>query len=205
MSAGISIGTQGIGIEGQMPVMRQWQVRLGTTVLPFSITNDYYAFPTRVTVINTDALFAKLHLIVDWEPFTDRQTILNKVAISGGLSYFFEAKTKSRMKLRDPYYYGDIELGPDDVGELLVKSEWKGFAPYAGVGLNRLRLHDAFKLDVTMGAFYLSSPSANITGTKMLEDNEQNTFQLQKNLKNYYRVMPSLQFSINYTIDRNEK
>ncbi|PRY03984.1 hypothetical protein CLV24_13711 [Pontibacter ummariensis] len=205
MAVGLSIGTQGAGLEGQIPLMRQWQFRLGATVLPFSVSKDYYAFPSRATVVDMDANFAKAHFFVDWEPFAEKGTFLEKFAVSGGLAYFLTAKTKARVRLRDPYYYGDIEFSPEDAGELLVKSDWKGFAPYAGIGLNRLRLRGAMSLDLGLGAFYMPSPSVSITGTKMLEENAQNEAQLKKNLDDHFRLMPALQFSLNYNLRKNEK
>jgi hypothetical protein len=201
LSAGVSIGTQGVGLEAQLPVLKQWQVRFGSTVLPFKGTVDYLVFPSRTAVVQMDGTSAKVHLIADWEPFQKRTDILNKLNFSGGLAYFMHAKGRATVMLKDPYQYGDIEMSPEEVGELIVDSDWKGFAPYAGVGLNRLKTHNNFSLDVALGMFYLSSPDVTITGSKMLQDNSHNAAQLKKNL-NSYRFHPTLQFSINYTFNK---
>lgn len=201
LSAGLSLGTQGIGIETQIPLIHRWQLRAGATILPFKISQDYMAFPSRSVVTNFNVSVAKLHVFADWELFpSSSHPILQKFVLSGGGAYFISAKGTAKMKLKDPYYYGDIELNQDEVGELKVASNWNGFAPYAGVGLNRVKIANRIGMDIAAGVFYLSSPLVQITGTNMLSDNSQNQAQLQRNLNKYYRWMPSLQFVFNYTI-----
>jgi hypothetical protein len=197
-SVGLSVGTQGIGLEGQFPLLKQWQVRVGGTILPVSVSRDYVALPSRTAVVSLDANFSKLHLIADWEPLAETNSFLNKLAISGGAAYYIYAKGTANLILKDPYQYGDIQMSPEEVGELVVDSDWKGFAPYLGVGLNRMKIANNISLDVTLGASRMPSPVVEITGTKMLADNDQNSAQLQKNLSNY-RLLPTLQFSLNYT------
>lgn len=201
LSAGLSLGTQGIGIETQIPLVRRWQLRAGATILPIKISQDYMAFPSRSVVTNFNVSVAKLHAFADWQLFpSSSHSILQKFVLSGGGAYFISAKGTAKMKLKDPYYYGDIELSQDEVGELNVASNWNGFAPYIGLGLNRFKIANQIGLDVAAGVFYLSSPSVQITGTNMLSDNIQNQAQLQRNLDKYYRWMPSIQFVFNYTL-----
>jgi hypothetical protein len=199
VALGISLGTQGIGIETQVPLnYLRWQLRMGATILPFKLSNDVMAFPSRSVVANLNGGIIKFQVLTDWEPFPfSSAPILQKLVFSGGLSYFLSAKGTARMKLKDPYYYGDIELSQDQVGELKVVSNWKGLTPYLGAGLNRLRLTYRVSMDVSAGVFYLSSPSVQLTGTNMLSENSQNQAQLQSNL-NKYRLLPSIQFCFNY-------
>jgi hypothetical protein len=201
ISAGLSVGTQGIGLEAQLPILKQWQLRFGGTFLPVALSQDYLVFPSRTAVVQLDADYAKLHLIADWEPFQERTDIISKLNISGGLAYFMYAKGKATVMLKDPYQYGDIEMSPEEVGQLIVDSDWKGLAPYLGVGMNRLKTYNNLSLDAAFGMFYLPSPDVTITGSKMLQDNSHNADQLRKNL-NSYRFHPTLQFSINYTFNK---
>lgn len=200
-SAGLSLGTQGIGIEAQIPLAYRWQLRAGATLLPFKASGDYMSFPSRSVVTDLDANLAKVHVVAEWEPFPfSPHRILQKFVLSGGLSYFISAKGTAKMKLKDPYYYGDIEISQDEVGELKVSSNWNGLAPYVGIGLNRLKIANRVNMNISTGVFYMSSPSVQITGTNMLSDNSQNQGQLKSNLDKYYRWLPTLQFSFNYTI-----
>lgn len=201
ISPGLSFGTQGIGIESQISIFMDWKLRAGFTVLPFQSSNDFLSFPSRSVVAKLNANFSKFHVIADWVPFPFLSSpILKRMVLSGGLSYFLSAKGTAVMKLKDPYYYGDIELSQDEVGELRVVSNWKGFAPYVGIGLNQLKIANRVNLNIATGVFYMPSPAAQITGTNLLSENSHNQQQLEYNLNKYYRWMPSLQLTFNYSI-----
>ncbi|MHA6246446.1 hypothetical protein ACXYMU_00810 [Pontibacter sp. CAU 1760] len=202
-SAGLLVGTQGVGLEAQLPLLNQWQLRVGGTFLPVKWTGDYAAKSSN-TVVDLNGDFSKVHLLAEWQPFTDATSLLSKLSVSGGAAYIIKAQGTANVMLKDPYQYGDIEMSPEEVGEFIVDSEWKGLAPYLGVGLNRIKLFNNVSLDVSLGAFRMPSPDVVVTGTELLSENGQNAAQLKKNFEDN-RYLPSLQFGINYTFNKEAK
>lgn len=203
-SAGVLVGTQGVGIEAQLPLLNRWQLRVGGTFLPVDMSGDYIAVSSRKTVVNLNGDFSKVHALADFELFTSSTSLLNKLSITGGVAYIIKAQGTASVMLKDPYQYGDIEMSPEDVGGLIVDSEWKGFAPYIGAGLNRIKLFDNVSLDVALGAFRMPSPDVMVTGTELLSENGQNAAQLKRNFENN-RYLPSFQFGINYTFNKEAR
>ncbi|TZF81542.1 hypothetical protein FW774_18510 [Pedobacter sp. BS3] len=201
---GLSLGFQGIGIESYAFLGSRWQLHAGASYLPFQGSKNYLAFPSRAVSMNLNANIAQAHLLLDFDLFPNAyaETVQN-IALSAGISYFVSAKGTAKMKLKDPYYYGDIQLSPDEVGELTAESNWKGFAPYVGLALNNLRISNRVGLNIGVGTFYLASPSVKLNGTNYLADNYQNQQQLKHNLDKYYRWMPSFQVTFNYSLINN--
>lgn len=193
VSLGVLAGTNGFGLEAFVPISDGWDLHVGGTYLPFAISRDNFVFPSRETSARFKADMAKLHIMADWAPLP----YFEKFVVSAGVSYFFSAKGTATVKLKEPYYYGDIEISPEDVGEVKATADWKGIAPYAGVGLNRIPFIGTATLNLALGVSYLSKPSTSIEGTNMLAGNNQNEEQLQNNLKNY-RWLPSIQLSFNF-------
>lgn len=190
---GVVAGTNGFGLEAFVPLAERWSLHVGGTYLPFAISRDNVVFPSRATSARFKADMAKFHVIADWVPFQ----YFEKFVVSAGVFYFFSAKGTATVKLKEPYYYGDIEFSPEDVGEVKATADWKGIAPYGGVGLNKIPFIGTTTLNLAIGVSYLSKPSVNIDGTNMLAGNNQNEEQLRNNLKNY-RWLPSVQLSFNF-------
>lgn len=201
LSLGVSLGTMGVGVEGKLLLFRHFHLRTGATIFPIGISRTYLGFPSRAVNAKIDGTIAKVDLYTDWAPFTEADAnILQKFSLTAGLGYFISAKGTAVMRLKDPFYYGDIELEPEDVGELRAASKWDGFAPYIGIGINNLKVTDRVNLGISSGVFYLTSPSVQITGSNMLSGNSNNQEQFRKNMAKYFRWLPVLQFSFNYNI-----
>ncbi len=197
-SVGITVGTQGIGAEVDMPLSSRFNLRLGTSLLPykgdvvkkFNSSNDY----------NTDfkVEFMNFGGYIDWQLFPDASAFFNKLALSVGGAYFYKAGGNATVKLADSYFVGDIEFTPDEVGEVRANVDWKGWAPYAGIGWHNITIANNFDLGVNLGTYYIGSPDVKMTATNWLEPNAGiNEPILTRNLKDY-KWLPKLEIKFTF-------
>jgi hypothetical protein len=193
-SVSINIGTQGMGAEYRYGAFSNLSFRGGISVMPVNANNVF-----EIDGINSDtkvsAKFTNIHLLADYTPFASASFF----RLVGGLGYFVHAKGKIDVQPTDSYKYGDIALSQEQVGKLNMDIDWKGVAPYLGIGLIKAFPQRRFNINLDLGTYYLKQPSAKITGTGMLAGNDTQTAQLQKNV-NDYRWYPQLQLNFNYRL-----
>jgi hypothetical protein len=188
----LNVGTQGIGLEYHYGIVPKLALRGGVDIVPIAAKNvfDFSGFNS---TSDMDARFTNIHILADYTPFTGAQWF----RLVGGLAYFANAKGKLDVKPTDNYKYGDIQLTPEQVGHVMFTADWKGIAPYAGIGLFPMFPRRHFNVNIDLGAYYLKRPEANVTGTGSLESNKTQTAQFQENIKDY-RWLPIVQINFNY-------
>jgi hypothetical protein len=116
--------------------------------------------------------------------------------VVGGLAYFFKASGGLIIYPSDRYTYGDLVLNQDQIGYVDLDVDWKGVAPYVGLGFAGIFPRKAFNVNFDLGTYYLNRPEANIVGTGILSGNSSQSGQLQSNIKDY-RWLPVLQVNFN--------
>ncbi|WP_109623135.1 hypothetical protein [Sediminitomix flava] len=133
---------------------------------------------------------------IEGEPFTidasvDLQAFDAKIAflpfagssfkLVGGFGYFKNDVTIVGI------YEEDVALGEINVdpGQLTVRSTWKVTAPYMGIGFGRPVPKRRIGFGLDMGAYYVGSPDARLTGTNLVEAMNSQEEQLRENLSGY--------------------
>lgn len=198
---GFNVGTQGVGIEGKTAIGDRFAARLGVDIIPINnITSTQYLGENQ-TNIDIAPRFSNVHLIGDWRPFeyNANNPLSGNFKLSAGVAYFIKSQGTANIALSGDYQYGDMTIPQSDIGVVTASAKWSHFAPYAGLGLDNIPVFNNFLIGFDMGAYYLSSPSASITGTKMLAGNSSNQPILQNNLKSY-KFMPVFQVNFNFSI-----
>ncbi|HEY9197533.1 MAG TPA: hypothetical protein VIM77_14760 [Mucilaginibacter sp.] len=190
----INIGTQGIGAEFGYGVSQKTALRLGFDIVPVS-ANDVYSISGFNSSSKFSANFSNVHLLADFTPIKSSKWF----RLVGGVAYFTRADGNLKIQSADGYKYGDIVLTADQAGHVNMKADWKGFAPYLGVGFLRAFPDKRFNINLDLGSYYLKSPNTTIVGTGLLEDNSSQSAQLQQNLKDY-RFLPVVQLNFNFKI-----
>lgn len=196
-SVGVHAGTQGLGVQAQMPIFSFLNLRAGASIMPFKAGLSQ-TVGSKATNTDMSTSFFNTHLLTDWHLFPKSESVFNKIIFTAGAGYFFNADGKAETALTDPYYYGDIYFTPGELGVVTTTANWEGIAPYAGFGLNNIRIDDKVNFSLGLGAYYLTSPSVSVVGTRMLSGNSVNQPTIQNNLKDY-RFLPVLQFNVNYS------
>ena len=196
-AVGITLGTTGIGLQGILPLNNHFSLRGGFSVVP---AFNY----TRTDQIGTTALeqkfktgFVNIHVLADYY-----LPVLQKAGfrLSGGFAWFVHAQSKVRSIPVGEYYYGEIPINDDRMGEISTVVKRNGIAPYLGAGFLNLYSSKHLNLSFDLGTYYLL-PEANVKmeATGYLTGNERNQEQLKENLKGY-RWLPVVQFGLYYKL-----
>lgn len=194
---GITLGTSGIGVEGIYPLNNQFSLRAGLSWIP---TFNY----TRTDKVGTTTLeqkfktgFVNIHVLADYY-----LPVLQKAGfrVSGGFAWFVHAQSKVRSIPVGDYYYGDIPINDDRMGDINTTVKRNGIAPYLGAGFLNLCSSKKLQLSLDVGTYYLL-PEANVkmVTTGYLTGNERNQEQLKENLKGY-RWLPVVQVGLSYKL-----
>lgn len=195
-SIGVYLGTQGAGLEARHKLHKDWNVRLGGGFLPMELRMNSKV--KDVSLRGTyKSSFSNIHLLAEWRvPAVPPKLGLRVV---GGLSYFITAQTKSVIKPKGEYYYGDIPLNDQYMGQINLDVDWSGIAPYLGISMLRAFPGKTWGINVDLGTYYLSKAKVDMTTSGYLTGNESNKDQIEKNLKGY-RWLPVLQVMLNYKL-----
>jgi hypothetical protein len=190
----LNLGTQGIGAEFRYGLLPNLNIRAGANFIPLK-ANDVFKISGFNSTSHVSADFYNIHALVGYTPIKRAQWL----QVVAGLSYFFEAKGNVRIIPSDDYTYGDLVLDEDQIGYVDLSVDWKGIAPYIGIGLGNAFPKNKFNVNVDIGTYYLKKPKANIFGTGILEGNSSQTPQFQSNISEY-RWLPILQVNFNYKL-----
>lgn len=193
-SISFTTGTQGIGAEYRYGLTNALNLRIGGNVLPVNANNVM-----QLSGFHADSKmsgkFSNAHLLADITPFRN----VSFLRVVAGGAYFMQANGQINVNPTDTYSYGDIKLNKEQVGDLKLNMDWKGFAPYLGFGLAHAFPQHKFNINLDLGTYYLTRPDANIAATGILAGNTTQTAQFQKNV-NDYRWYPQVQVSFNFKL-----
>ena len=193
-SVKLNLGSQGIGGEFTYGIDKKAALRLGLNVIPVSVNNAFDIADFNSTS-KASAKFTNIHLLADYTPFKSAPAF----RLVAGAAYFVRARGNMQVQPSDNYSYGDIVLTPEQVGYLDLSVDWKGIAPYAGIGLFKVIPRHRFNVNVDLGTYYLKQPDVKVIGTGILKGNNTQEGQLQKNVKDY-RWLPVIQLNFSYKL-----
>ena len=121
------------------------------------------------------------------------------LTLFSGLSYFSKFDIKAEVFLKDNIKFGDIDLKPDVAGNIFSTIDYSGFSPFAGVS-HHTDIGERLSFESKLTFYYFSNPKVlEYGGTSIFNYNYQNQYQFQ-NLINQFKVLPSLNFGLNYLI-----
>lgn len=192
---GITLGSQGVGLDFTQSVATGVSFRIGGSYLPVS-----YKYSGVFSQVDSDVKlkaknFANAHLMVDFYPSMDLG-----LRITPGIGYFFNAEANATVQPSGNYKYGDISLTGAQLGQMNGTIKWKGVAPFLGAGwLFYFREGESpITLGVDVGSYYLPKPESTLTGTNLFQYNSYNEERFKENTKNY-RWLPLLQVTLRYS------
>jgi len=189
----VFVGSQGFGADFRYGFLPRLSARVGGGITPLDLPNTFHVNDFKSS-IDMNVQFTNVHLIADFQPFGGSGF---RVAVGAG--YFIKAKTVADVTPVGDNGYGSIVLTPDDIGKLRLTADWKGVAPYLGLGFFRAFPSQFFNINVDLGSYYLPAPKTTIIGTKALINNQENNDKFQKNISTY-RWLPVLQLNLNFRL-----
>jgi hypothetical protein len=86
-----------------------------------------------------------------------------------GASYIQSLTANAMIMVTDPMMFGEIELTPEQVGEMEIELAYGGMAPFLGIGFGRSVPNKRIGLGLEVGSYYIGSPSVNMNASELLE------------------------------------
>ncbi len=185
-------GTSGFGLDFKYNCGIH-TARIGYSTIPF----HYETVLDMGLSMGTDAKvsYNNIHLIYDIQPFKKAAWF----RVNAGAAYFVSASAVAKLTPKDSVNTKIVTLSPDEIGNVEITVDNKGFAPYLGIGLGRAVPKKKFNVNFDFGTYYLPAPTVTVVGTKLLENNAALGTQLTEDLKTY-RWMPMIQLNFTYLI-----
>lgn len=185
-------GTVGFGLDFKYNYGMH-TARLGYSMIPF-----HYATVVDMGLqMGADAKvsYNNVHLLYDVTPFKKAQWL----RFTAGAAYFTSAQVIAKLTPQEAVETKIVTLTAEEIGNVEITVDSKGFAPYLGLGLGRAVPKKKFNVNFDLGSYYLPAPTVSVVGTKLLENNAALGTQMTEDLKTY-RWMPVLQLNFTYLI-----
>ncbi|SEA33781.1 hypothetical protein SAMN05192529_11444 [Arachidicoccus rhizosphaerae] len=202
-SMGAHVGTQGFGLNAAYASSEVFALRLAGSIAPLGISK-MRSWGKHDYDMDLKGRFYNASLMAEVKPFrrSSNSMFIRRLAVVGGAAYFFRAEADALAVPSEDYYYGEIVIPKEELGSVKTNVDWKGWAPYLGLGARNIYLKSGIKggylgLNIDIGSYYLRSPSVNVTADKMLSGNTANEWIIERNLKNY-RWLPVIQVGVSY-------
>lgn len=138
-----------------------------------SIGGDRYSFDGGGKVTELD-------LSVEYNPFSK-----SSFKLIGGIGYFTNASFKLKGNHVGGSSYGEIEITPEDIGEINFKVDYKGLAPYVGFGFGRAIPKKRVGLGIEVGTFYFVEQKVSVTGTNLMASVKEQTETFKRDISDY--------------------
>ena len=116
--------------------------------------------------------------------------------IFGG-SYIQSLTANAMIMVTDPMMFGEIELTPEQVGEMDIELAYGGMAPFLGIGFGRSIPNKRIGLGLEVGSYYIGSPSVNMNASELLEPSA--SAEQEKSLEESFRTLswlPAVKFRL---------
>lgn len=196
LSAGITAGTQGLGVDLILKVDRHLGLRFGVSHLPdVSYNMKGLSMGEISSNISIDSRnFSNFHVYIDYYPF-----LRSGFRVTGGYGFFAESVGQATVTPVGTYKLNDYPVSAAQLGTAQGSLSWEsGISPFLGGGMlfganNGKRLH----VSLDLGTYYLPRPHAELSGTRLLSQNSVNQDEFQENTKDY-RWLPVLQLGLSY-------
>ena len=186
--------TLGGGLEIARNLSQHFNLRLRGNILSIKDFVQEIEVDDANLNVTADTRFLEFDLSLEYLPF---QTSSFKVI--GGAAHFSDGKTNALATYDGIFEYGEIMLGPKEIGDLELTLDYNGFAPYLGLGFGRAIPKNKIGVSFEAGSFYLPAPHVNITATGMLAPTTNQTVLLQEDIRDY-RWFPFLNLRLSVRI-----
>ncbi|SFC80546.1 hypothetical protein SAMN04487907_10952 [Zunongwangia mangrovi] len=191
---GVNGSTLGGGIEIARNISPHFNIRLrGNT---FNISDFVQEIEVDDANLNVTAnsRFLEFDISLEYLPFRN-----SSFKIVGGASYFSDGETTAYATYDGSFEYGEITIGPDEIGDLELTLDYNGFAPYIGLGFGRAVPKKKFGVAFEAGSFYLPEPQVGIVANGMLAPTADQAKTLQQDIEDY-RWYPFLNLRLSVRI-----
>ncbi len=197
-SLGLLGGTLGYGAEvGYSPRERSnWQFRLGFTHVGYKKPFDVDVNDDSKLHLSPLVRMNLLQVHADWFPFSR-----SSFHLTGGLGYQVNPSYAVLGTSDTGLILDDIDIKPEDFGEVQLKLRWWQVTPHLGLGVGRAVPKNRIGVGFELGCYYLGSPKIDFSTTGLLDATTlpDQIPQIEHNMRNY-SFLPYLLFSLKYRL-----
>ncbi|WBL24447.1 hypothetical protein [Zunongwangia sp. HGR-M22] len=186
--------TLGGGLEIARNISPHFNLRLRGNILSIKDFVQEIEIDDANLNVTADSRFLEFDLSLEYLPFKQ-----SSFKIVGGAAYFSDGETKALATYDGSFEYGEIIIGPEDIGDLRLSLDYSGIAPYLGIGMGRAVPKNKFGIAFEVGSFYLPEPKVGIAATGMLAPTANQAESLQEDIKDY-RWYPFLNLRLSIRI-----
>ena len=114
-----------------------------------------------------------------------------------GASYIQSLTANAMIMVTDPMMFGEIELTPEQVGEMDIELAYGGMVPFLGIGFGRSIPNKRIGLGLELGSYYIGSPSVNMNASELLGPSA--SAEQEKSLEESFRTLswlPAVKFRL---------
>lgn len=185
-------GVIGYGLEYAYNLNKNLNARLGVNLLTLSGISVPYELDSREVDIIAGADAFNVDLFLEYLPFEK-----SSFKLVGGLAYVNNTGGNATLKLKDGLSFGEIQLEPDDVGEIGLKMNYTGIAPYMGLGFGRAVPKGRVGFGIELGTYYVGGPDISLRATELFEPtaNEAEEAKLEEALSSF-AWLPNIKLKI---------
>ncbi len=169
MGAGLSVGTDGIGIDIAMPASEHFGLRLGMSFLPpikfhtdVDIDSDDESFTTDEVEVEAKINKIDAKLLLDYYPFRKSSFHITAGAFIGPSKVIKAYNNEQFLKPSEwgtaGVKIGDYRVTSDENGSVQADVKVNAFKPYLGVGFGRAVPKRPISVSVDLGVQFWGKP-----------------------------------------------
>jgi hypothetical protein len=185
---GLKAGLPGYGGELAYNFHDHWNVRLGGMFLQISGIEIPYDIDGREINIGLESNGAVYDIKLEYLPSKTKA-----FKLVAGLAYVNNYGGKASIKLTEGVFIGDLEVGPEDVGQIDINVIYEGVAPYIGFGFGRAVPKRRVGFGMEFGTYYVGAPVVEMDATELLSPsaNAEQEANFEKGLDSF-RWLPNI-------------
>jgi hypothetical protein len=159
---GLKAGLPGYGGEIAYNFHDHFNIRLGGMFLQLSGIEIPYTVDNREIAIGLESNAAVYDLKIEYLPSKNKA-----FKLVAGLAYVNDYGGKASIKLTESVFIGDLEVGPEDVGQIDINVLYNGMAPYIGFGFGRAVPKRRVGFGMEFGTYYVGAPEVMMDATEL--------------------------------------
>lgn len=173
---GISFGTSGLGFN----YARKLSSKLNGIIAynTFTLNDKEADVSSLLDNDDVDFLGSVKSTIIDlgaeYVPFKN-----SSFKLAFGVGFLNDVNINGLITYKEGIAVGDVNVSKQDVGKIVIDSEWTGVAPFIGIGFGRAVPKNKFGFGIDIGTYFTKTPEVNLTADKLLAPTQDEQATLQ--------------------------
>jgi len=185
---GLKAGLPGYGAELAYSFHDHWNVRLGGMFLQLSGIEIPFDVDGRKIAIGLESDAAVYDFKIEYLPYKNRA-----FKLVAGFGYINNYGGKASIVLTESVFVGEVEVQPEDVGQIDINVIYNGVAPYMGFGFGRAVPKRRVGFGMEFGSYYTVAPEVKMEATELFTPtaNERQEANFERGLSSF-RWLPNI-------------